>query len=319
MGLEERDAALAPESIDCSGAWLFWSEPPEAAFVELLGKMGQLEPVVVAREQGRFLLVSGYKRVLACRELQRPVRFRTISGNDLLKGRMYLHLNLHRSITGSSLIRAARFFQAVSDSDGQTGVEPEFEGLVPKKMLAALRHWLSLDSFWEEALHAGRVPFEAGPILASLKISDRQACKPFFKELSWSWNKARNFLNHLLESAKRDGLHLADLIQEEQFADILQKELSPNDCQKALLQRSTGIRYPVLSRLEQSFQAVQADCLENSRWRMLPEQHFETNGFILQTKISSQRDLERSLQQLQKLCSEDAFAPIRHWRQDHLD
>lgn len=316
---DERDTTLAAESIDCSGAWLFWAEPADAAFIRLIEKMGQLEPVLIAREQGRFRLVTGYKRVAACRELQRPVRYRSINGNDLCKGRMYLHLNLQRRITGSGLVRAARFFQSVSDSKDRNGLESEFEGLVPAKMLGVLKHWLHLEPFWDEGLHAGRVPFEAGPVLAGLEASDRQACEPFFTELSWSWNKARHFLNQLLESAGRDGLQPAALLRRERLADILQKELSPNDCLKELLQRSASIRYPVLTRLEGSFQAVQADCVRKTRWRILPEQHFETNGFLLQTPVRSRKDLERSLEQLRRLLEQEAFEPVWQWQQEHLD
>ncbi|MCF8109814.1 MAG: ParB N-terminal domain-containing protein [Desulfohalobiaceae bacterium] len=319
MDVEETNAALAAESIDCSGAWLFWAEPPDAAFVGLIEKVGQLEPVLVAREQGCCRLVTGYKRVLACQKLQRPVRCRIMNADDRMKGRVYLHLNRQRRITGADLIRALRFFQTVPGCKDRIGLESEFEGLVPGKMLGVLKHWLHLEPFWDAGLHAGRVPFEAGPILSGLEPLDRQACEPFFRELAWSWNKARQFLTQLLESAKRDGLQPEALLRRERLTEILGKELSPNDCLKELLQRSHSIRYPVLTRLEQGFQTVQADCIRKTRWRILPEQHFEINGFLLQTRVSSPQDLERSLDQLQRLSEQDAFEPIWHWQQESLD
>lgn len=319
MDVEEKNAALPAAGIDCSGAWLFWAEPPDAAFVRLMETMGQLEPVLVAQEQGCYRLVTGYKRVLACQKLQRPVRCRIMTADDRMKGRVYLHLNRQRRITGSGLVRALRFFQAVPGCKDRTGLESEFEGLIPAKMLKVLLHWLHLEPFWDAGLHAGRVPFEAGPILSGLEPLDRQACEPFFTELAWSWNKARQFLTQLLESAKRDGLQPAALLRQERLAEILGKELSPNDCLKALLQRSERIRYPVLTRLEHSFQTVQADSVRKTRWRILPEQHFESNGFVLQTRISSPQDLERSLGQLQRLSEQGAFEPVWHWQQENLD
>ena len=306
-------------SIDRNGAWLFWACPPDEAFVKRLDSMGQLEPVLVAEEGGRILLVSGYKRILACERLGRPVQVRSMAGDDRHKGRVYLHLNLHRRPTGPDLVRAARFFQTTAETGETASAVRELEDLVPSKMLLGVRQWLHLEPFWEAALYAGRVPFEAGPLLASLGPADRSACEPFFESLSWSWNKTRYFLNPLLESAGREGLDLASLMHREGLANLLVQGRSPNDIQKELLQQSVRIRYPVLTELEQSFAAVRADCLRKSRWRVQPEQHFESNGLNLQTRIRNQQELAESLEQLRLLSAEAAFEPIWQWQREHLD
>lgn len=313
------DAVLTADSIDCSGAWLFWAEAPQADFIRLLEKMGQLEPVLIAEEGEHQVLVTGYKRVQACRNLGRRVRIRYQNANDLMKGRIYLHLNMNRQLSGSQLLKAARFFQSIRQQDDSKLVLKEFEDLISMKKCSILDSWLGLEFFWDQALHAGRVPFEAGPVLSVLYESERQACKAFFRQLSWSWNKFRNFFEPLLESARRDRSTLEKIISREGLLEYLDMDLSPNDCQKALLQCSHRIRYPGLYRLESDFSRLQEQFRRTSRWRILPEQHFESNGVNLQTKIRTQEDVQHSLEQLQKLAAQEAFAPIWQWQQEHLD
>ncbi|MFW6055482.1 MAG: ParB/RepB/Spo0J family partition protein [Thermodesulfobacteriota bacterium] len=305
--------------IEAAGAWLFWSEAPDSRLTGSIEQLGQLEPVLAAEEGGGIRLVSGYKRLLACKSLGRPVWVRFVVGDDLYKGRLYLHANLYQEPAGAGLVSCARFFQTQLEKKEVRGfLEEELRGVVSAKALDQVEKWLSLEGFWVQALKKGRVPFEAGPLLASVCLDDRESFALFFDSLSWSWNKARNFLTWTLESAKRDRVSAARLIQREGLLDILQKDLSPNDMQKHLLQRAYSLRYPALTRLEQGFKALQDDLGKKGVWRILPEQHFEVNGFTLQTRIRERDDLERALLQLQDLRDKGSFDPIWRWQRENL-
>ncbi|MCF8104333.1 MAG: ParB/RepB/Spo0J family partition protein [Desulfohalobiaceae bacterium] len=317
--MTSEEAWIDPHRIEAAGAWLFWSGAPDSRLTRSLEQLGQLEPVLAAEEGGGIRLVSGYKRLLACKELGRPVWVRFVVGDDFRKGRLYLHANLYQRPSGAGLVSCARFFQTQLKTEEVRGfLEEELRGFVSGKVLDQVEKWLFLEGFWVRALKKGRVPFEAGPLLASVCLDDRESFISFFESLSWSWNKARNFLTWTRESAKRDRVSTARLVQREGLLDILQKDLSPNDMQKHLLQRAYSIRYPVLAGLEQGFKALQDDLGKKSVWRILPEQHFEANGFTLQTRIRERTDLDRALEQLQDLRDEDSFDPIWQWQRDNL-
>lgn len=274
---------------------------------------------MAAKEGDRIRLVSGYKRVLACGWLAKPVHVRFVSGEDLQKGRMYLHLNLDHQLTGSKLLACARFFQSELKQGAGVFLHDELCGVVPRQLIEHLQQWLCIEDSWDQGVHAGRVPFEAGSVLARLSPQDRKALAPFFNRLSWSWNKARNFLNRILESAKRDRLPVVTLLDQGRLFDLLEADLSPKDCQKQLLEGVYKIRYPVLTQLEQGFQRLQDDLGKKSGWRIEPEQHFEANGFFLRTRITQKADLDRALTQLQNLAEDACFDPVWKWQQENLD
>jgi len=311
---------IDPELLDCSGAWLLWAQEPDRAFVQSVRAVGQLEPALVCPGHGHWQLISGYKRVMACRTLGIPVMaLRSRFEEVLLRGVVYVQLNRTRHVGHAGLVKGMRFFQDhAAFEDFRRTVETELGTWASPRELQALVAWSDLEPSWDQHLYLGRCPLELGLLLAPMKPADRRALEPLFEPLTWSRNKARNLVTWLSEAAVMHAATVQELIDTAGLLSWAAAEASPKDRQEAILARVRSLRYPALTRLEAEFDALGKGIRRRSAWTVKPEQHFEANGFILQAKVKRREDLGNLAAELQALVEEDAFRPVFDWQETQL-
>jgi ParB family chromosome partitioning protein len=310
---------IDPGSADASGPWLFWSLEPEQWFLDSVRDHGQLQPALVAEEGGRLLLVSGYKRLLACDRLRRRLAVRTVSGGEVAKGLIHLHDNCARRPGDSLLLRCARYFQErmpageINDFLGR-----ELAPFCSRRTLRALADWLELQGHWDAHLAAGRIHLEAGSLLADMDPEGRGALEPFFADLSWSRSNARNFLTWISESAKREGCSAARIVQRHGLEGILRQDLSPRDRLDRLARVAREIRYPELTRLESGFQSLGRELCRGTAWSIRPAPGFEKNDLHLETNLREEADLSRAARDLESIRESGLLEKLRRWQRDNL-
>jgi len=313
----ELETYLSAEEIDCSGSWLVWSKQPEEGFLNSIRKWGQLQAVLISSSKQSWQLISGYKRFMACRELNRQVLAKEIKADDVAKACLYLQENAYRITKTIDFLPWARFIQSIQENYKDL-VWTELSTYIPSKELNLILTWLELPSSWDDHLLENRLTLDLAPLLAGLNSFDLQALKPFFSCLRWSKNKAKNLISHLFESAKRDQNTIAQIISDHRLDSILSQNLSPKDCQQKILQLTKEIRFPALSSLEKGFLELQKKVRQRTIWRIEPEQHFETNGFYLIALVRKKDDLLRSVDQLQGLLENGFFDQVWDWQDRNL-
>lgn len=305
-----------PKDIDCNVPWLFWSKELDKIFLESVATWGVLQPVVVSVQGDRYILVSGLKRVQACKELNKEVPVHIVSAdNEIDRARIYITLNLTGIKSILDIVICARFFQSrLSEQEFSRFLSKEMAECMSRRCLSGLLDWLSLSPYWDKLLSAGHIHFEFASYLARLTEQDLGIMYPLFDKLSWSKNKAKNLITWLFEISLREDCLLSDLIRDMKLLEILEQDLSPKDCQQRILNKVRCLRYPCLTQLETEFSGLQNDLMPLKYWRLFPEQHFETNGLYLQSLIRDRSDTEQALGELQDLVRRERLQPFWDWQ-----
>lgn len=292
--------------VDTSGAHLFWTEMPPPAMLASIESMGQLEPVLARFHEGRWHVVSGYKRVHALDEVGADILVLEVPGppDPLADGLLYLHANTHRVLDDGMRLRALRFFQAwmsPAEMDERIAV---LLGLDPRSgVWARLMDWLDLPPSWDVLLCVGHLPLAAGPILAGLNRADQTVLEPYFAALKWSHSRAVQWLTFLTEAAKREDISLVKLLEQTGAPAVLTADLSPQDKLQRLFIQARTLRYPALTGLEDRFDGLRKELAGRSRWELSPSQNFETNAVELRLRARNAADIRQASRDLEQLAA----------------
>jgi ParB family chromosome partitioning protein len=311
---------ISPFEVDASGDWLFWAEAQGEQLVQSMRELGQLEPVLVARDEDGPSLLTGYRRLLACRELGLELLALYAGSPDpVARGRIYAASNRQRQPDAADLVRAGRYFARHLDANGLHGVLRELSATEGgKRMPDLVLTWLRLDPEWDGLLRAGHLPVQAAEILSRLNSSDAAEVWPFFRDLSWSRNNALQFLGWLEETASRERTSLAQIIRSAGIHPILESDLSPKDRIRRLAQKAREMRYPRLTELEAKFSAKTREASRAGPWRIAPEGSFETNRIHLSVSVASGQDLEHAARELERLNREGLLERLLQWQKSRL-
>ncbi|MFP4072210.1 MAG: hypothetical protein ACLFTB_09175 [Desulfovibrionales bacterium] len=311
-GSEKNLLLLEPQAIDCSGPWLFWGGEPDRAFLESLGREGQIEPVLVVRQDGRNLLVAGSRRVMGLARLNLPVRavLADPTGPAQL-GIAYLLSNWGRAVDDGMRVRALRFFCAID-------VEPEgydrvltLLGVEPRSRQARfLGEWLTLPKDWDQLLEVENIPLAAASYLCCMGSEERDAVFPFFKGVKWSRGNALHFLTWLTEIGKRDQVPVDAVVDNLALKTHLVPELSPKDTIFRLLKGVRKSRFSQLSRLEDNFQHASRQVLAQTGWTVLQPDNFETERVEFRLTVSHRDGLEEAVKKLERFVESGGADPL---------
>jgi hypothetical protein len=243
-----------------------------------------------------------------------------VAADDLTCAEISLHCNAEELRSGPRALTWARHvFTRLPPKEAEEFCASSLQPLLGNKGWRILHAWLGLDAEWDELIAQGKVPFELGPSLAALPSGEPRDLLPLFTRLAWSLNKARQVSTWLNELAQRDGRAVRDILGELGLMDILNRKLSPKDAQQSVVRRVHAARFPVLDRLEREFDRLQGAVVGRTRWRIQPEQHFETNGLTLLTRIRSQADAEQVLAELGSIVKSRELSRIWSWQERALD
>jgi len=311
---------LSAEEIDCSPGWLVCREEPDAGFLSVIAKFGVVQPVLITERDGRWMLVCGWKRVQACRSLNLSIPCLPITADDLACAEIFLHCKSEELRSGPPALAWARYiFSRLPSQEAEKRCASSLRPLLGSKDWRCLQAWLGLDQDWDQFITQGQVPFELGQVLAALKPNESRDFLPLFSHSAWSVNKARQVATWLIELAQGKGRPVRDLLKELGILDILNRDLSPKDTQLAVIHRVRGARFPSLTKLEQEFDRLQEEVAGKTKWSIQPEQHFESNGLSLQTRIRSQADAEQALAELHSIVESSELQRIWAWQERALD
>ncbi|MFP4049289.1 MAG: hypothetical protein ACLFT8_05020 [Desulfovermiculus sp.] len=295
-------------------------QEPDTGFLSVVDKFGVVQPVLVTERQGTWLLVCGWKRVQACRSLDLPIPCLAVTADDLACAEISLHCNAEQMRSGPMALTWARYiFSRLPPQEASEFCASSLQPLLGTKNWRCLKAWLELDEVWDKLILQGQVSFELGPNLAALGPGESRDLMPLFSLSAWSLNKARQVVTWIAELSWKKDQSVQDVLREMEILDILRRDLSPKDTQQAVVHQIRRARFPVLSRLEHEFARLQKEVSGKSGWRIEPEQHFETNGLTIQTRIRSQADAKRALAELQAIVESSELKRIWSWQKQELD
>jgi ParB family transcriptional regulator, chromosome partitioning protein len=294
---------LAPGSVDTSSQALFWAEEPDDRFLHAMKNHGQAQPVHVAPEGGRCVLLSGFKRVRAAVRLELELLAVEVEAPAPFdRGVLYLLSNLGRGMTEAMQVSALRYFSSCAEPPAiRDQVLPLLEIVPGSRHERELLEWLALPEPWDTALESRAAPLAAAGVLRLLDPGDLAAVEPFYHGLRWSRQNGVQWLTWLFERSRMDGIPVRELIERAGMRAILERldqGLSPKDAIDRLSRAAYSLRYPELAGMRGRFDSLARELTRGTPWRMSHNDNFETAEIELSSRCRSPLEVERAARSL---------------------
>jgi len=277
-------------------------------------EIGLVHPPLVTWRDNLLILVSGWKRVLACLELSlSPIPVVCIEEkNDLKVFLMAYYENL--AVREFSLLEKAEILKRLKHfgEKEKSILKHHLPQLGIPPTAYHLDMYLSFSRFSPEIkkiIHEKRMSFASLELLAGFRSQDRKVLLPLLFPLNQ--NKQKELLEDLREISIRDDMPVLKILKSEEIRAILGSE------KLSSLQKSNMIwhvlkrkRYPHLSSWEEKFDAA----LKTVNWpedvSLQPSPFFEDDKVILEFSFKSEQEFKRCLSKLQDVSSKKAFSRV---------
>ncbi len=274
-------------------------------------EIGLLHPPLVTLQDNRFIIVSGWKRVLACLDLSItaiPV-YVIEEKNELQTFLMALYEN--QGTREFSLMEKAEILARLKrfGEDEEKNIRHHLPLLDIPQTLSHLDAYLAFSRFKPEmkrAVHEKNMPFSSLKLLTGFTHQEQKLLLPLLLPLGQ--NKQKEILEDLLEVAKRNDVPAQSILLSKEIKAIQDTEtltpLQRADKIRALLREK---RYPVFSSWKDSFDSL----LKKMKWpgeiTVNPSPYFEEDNFTVIFSFENQEQFKTSLLKLKELSSRDEF------------
>ena len=279
-----------------------------------LERTGLLHPPHVTLRDNRYILVSGWKRVLACLRLslsEIPV-FVVDEKDDLHAFSLAFYENL--ATREFSLMEKAEILAKLKrfGEDEERIIRHYLPLLDIPQTLSQLDDYTALAKFdpdVKKVIIEKNMSFPSLKLLLQFTRQDQKRLLPLISPLGQ--NKRREILEDVLEISKRNDIPVQRLFLSEEIQAIL-TDSSLSSVQKAdrvrLLLRKR--RYPTFSSWTDSFDSV----LKTLGWpkdiTVLPSPFFEEEHFTVQFTFENLKQFKANLSRLEELSSHEDFMKI---------
>ncbi len=282
--------------------------------VASIREIGLLNPPLVTRRNGRFILVSGWKRVMACLSLSlSPIPVLVVQGKGELE--TFLIAFYENLATGEfSLAEKAEIIARLKKfSEDEKKIVRHYLPLLDiPSTLSHLDSYLAFSQFEPELkkfIHEKNLPFSLAELFSEFYTSERKRLLPLVLPLSQ--NKMTEFLESLKEISRRDELPVRKILASKEVKDILGSRrlssLQKADRIRLVLRKK---RYPNLSSWEESFDSLR----KKMRWpreiTLRPTPYFEEKRLSVDFNFEDQEEFKASLLKLEELASKREFSEL---------
>lgn len=281
-----------------------------------VARVGLLVPPLAVAAGERFRLISGFRRLAACRALGwREIPLRVPENEPSLPecARMAVAENAwSRALNLIELSRAADLLARFSPSGrvepgeaaaaGLRGGEAFLQRIAPLCRMPQAAQAAVLEeavSLWT-ALELARMPEEAAEALAGL-----------FRRLKAGLNVQREILTHIREITLREGISVRELLSSPALAALLDDPGGdPNETTRGVRLWLRRRRYPHLSAAEERFRALLRELPLAPGLRMHPPRDFEGTRFALQLEFETAEEARLLRRTLDRLLEHPAFGAL---------
>ncbi len=282
--------------------------------VPSISKSGLLNPPVLVCRDERNIVVSGWRRVLACRELARdsiPVFISTEKEDlELFKIPVYENLSFRKYnvIEKAEILKKLRQF----GEDGE-GIRKQYLPLLEipptKEYLGVYLKLAEFNVRQKKALLQRKISQEALKDIVLLSSHERSLILPWL--LCLSLNKQKQFLIDLLEISKRDNLSLKDVFGSDRFIAVQEnKNLSPVQRANRICALLHEKRYPMLSQWNRVFNSILKKMELPPGIVISPSLFFEGEEMTIKFSFKTRDEFLKTLEQLFEMSSHKDFSSL---------
>jgi len=277
-------------------------------------KIGLISPLLVVKREGpQYVIVSGWKRVLACLELSSMCvpAFLLEEEDDC---RVFL-LSLYENwaIRNFNILEKAEILLKLNGfmRDEKKIVKEFFPLLDIPANLSYFDIYLKmalLDSTWKKIIFQKKIPLLSAQLLTEFTPEDRERLLPLIMPMNV--NKLKQFIEDLYELSQKTGDSLKTLLSTPEILSVSQSD-NLSSLQKAEKFRSLirAKRYPTLSSWKKTFDTSIKKAQLSKEAAFDSASFFEDAEFAVNFSLRDKKDFQKRLSKLQKLVAdEDLFS-----------
>jgi len=277
-------------------------------------KAGLVSPPLVRRGKKRHVLVSGWKRVLACRALG-LTSINVLVTEDKNDLRLFLRALYENLATREiSLVEKAEIGRKLMGF----GVDRTtlLRIYLPLLSLPATSEHLEIllalcgagravkEFIWEKD-----VPLPVVQSLLRFAPVDRKALLPLLRPLGQ--NKQKELLDDVWEISRRDNITVRKLLIDVGAPETLaSSKLSPQQKAEKIRRILKRKRYPRLSSYEDAFDSVRRKLRWPKDIALLPSPYFEDEDLFASFRFKNKKEFSNKLAKLQEMGSKKEFSGL---------
>jgi hypothetical protein len=275
---------------------------------------GLVNPPVLVNREDQPIVLSGWKRILACQRLAFDIIPVFVSGEvadlDAFKIPVYENLALreYNQIEKADILKKLKQF-----GQDEKGLIREFLPLLgipptPKH----LKLYLEFSNFvpaLREIIHKKNINFAVLQVLVEFKPQVREALIPFLLPLGQ--NKQKELVTNLYEISRRERIPAVEVLTSKSIVRI-QKDKNLSPIQKAdkirilLKQR----RNPTLTTWAQTFESILEKLNLSKGVVVSPTPFFESDDMSLNLSFKNREEFIQKLSKLQDLSKKKEFSDL---------
>jgi ParB family chromosome partitioning protein len=281
---------------------------PTRDLIRSIKEIGLLRPPFLKADGDRYVIISGFARIAACRQLGwSSITAGLLDGatsNDhcaivaVADKTAHRALNLVEQAYAVNLLATAVKDQVtLIDVARRAGLDIN-EGLVEK-----LKRVAKMPSLLKTSLIEGII---ALPVALTIdQMPDEEAAKSVNKllyEFNYSLNQQREILDSLVAVSRRDDISIPQLLCDGPIGDIRQNsELDHRHKARMIRLKLKAMRYPTISSVEKQFQQLVRTLKLPDKVQLIAPPNFERRSFELRIVFDDQNDLEAMQKVLNRL------------------
>jgi ParB family chromosome partitioning protein len=286
------------------------------SLVASIARMGMMHPPVLLGDEACYVVVSGFRRIAACKFLEL-----TEISAKILPPETDRQTCIYWAVADNALQRPLNLIETSRALTRLTEVYAEPDDLcrvarelgLPDNLSAIdkMRQLSGLSVEIQEGVLSNTLSLAMALELGKLEIPAGVAMAQLFGYLKLGLNKQRELLLMIQEIAFRDRLSIHEILNSSDFRSIVDHEKWDRS-QKTLKIRQymKRRRFPSITTAEKNFEdAVRSLSLENGVM-LIPPQDFEGNDFCFHLSFHTQDELHHRLSGLTEASNHPALSRI---------
>ena len=264
-------------------------------------EIGLLNPPILRVLGEKYQIISGWKRILSCKELGltellcKIYYSSDLSDIDCLKIVFYDNKDNFSDLELAELIKLFKDLCLIDDKALMDNILPLLEIPSTRKHLDKYLCLASLDQAIKDAYYRDKITIEQCQMLSEI-VSDNQVPMLEYLLLKYNLNnnESRQVMQIVEEIALRDLKSIPEVVS--QAEDAINTE---NKGKNELRQELRRMRYPDLSAVEAKFKKAVQDLKLPNQINLLINQFFEGNDLEFRIKVKSTDELSQALHSLE--------------------
>jgi ParB-like chromosome segregation protein Spo0J len=264
-------------------------------------EIGLLNPPILRVLGEKYQIISGWKRILSCKELGltellcKIYYSSDLSDIDCLKIVFYDNKDNFSDLELAELIKLFKDLCLIDDKALMDNILPLLEIPSTRKHLDKYLCLASLDQAIKDAYYRDKITIEQCQMLSEI-VSDNPVPMLEYLLLKYNLNnnESRQVMHIVEEIALRDLKSIPEVVS--QAEDAINTE---NKGKNELRQELRRMRYPDLSAVEAKFKKAVQDLKLPNQINLLINQFFEGNDLEFRIKVKSTDELSQALHSLE--------------------